>query len=309
MNRDDLVKTIKELHQSFLEQQGEKRNNKDNLQIISLIENTPDALQDDELIGFLARAYNNDGRYLEAIKLLNLVKEENRNNVWLYRMGYALHFLAYEDANPIEMFKLSNEYLKQIQEYDADSEELINFAALRIYEVEYHYQALESNKDKIRDITQQHYILQCEKIQQYLLEKYGSDLEQIDNQFEKDMLLLYRLESTMANGGFVQLLFNWGFENFNETGHLLERIKSKQHLNLLTFFAEKFKQVAELDEVNDFYEISLYMKRHEKLDSVLNPAYWELDENLFKLIYNYYQEEIESFSDTTLAITKNTMLN
>lgn len=93
----------------------------------------------------------------------------------------------------------------------------------------------------------------------------------------------------MANGGFMQLLFNWGVDNFNETGRFLERINAEQHLNLLVFFAQKFKQVMERDDINNIYDASLYMKRYEKLESHINPAYWELEENLFELICEGYQ--------------------
>lgn len=289
MTRDELVEKIKALHQAFMDNDGINGNSNENNEIIALIEAFPEAERDDEIIGFLARAYNNDSRYLEAIKLLNLVKEENRDDIWLYRMGYSLHFLAYDDENKIEMLKFSQEYFKQIKREDPDAEELMNISSLIINRAEYKYNPKLSNQNKIKTIQGQEYIELCEDIQRSLLEHYDSEIEKAEEGFEKDMLLLYRLEVAMANGGFMQLVFNWGVDNFNETGRFLERINAEQHLNLLVFFAKKFQQVIERDDINDIYDASLYMKRHENLENGINAAYWELEENLFELICEGYQ--------------------
>lgn len=290
-----LIEKIHQLHQQFIDSHGVNGSDKkSNDEIITLIEQIPEAERDDELHGLLARAYNNDGRYLDAIKLLNLVSENKRDDIWLYRMGYSLHYLSYTDTNPIEMLKLSNAYFQQIQHYDPDVEEFMNIANYKIREVDYTYSALIANQYKVTQTIQKEQLAQCEQIQQQILAKYGSALDKINNEFEKDMLLLYRLEIAMANGGFIQLMYNWGFDHFNQTGHFLEKIKAQQHLNLLIFFVEKFKVVAERDDMNDFYDISLYMKRHEKLDQI-NSAYWELGENLFDYVYRYYRQEIASY--------------
>lgn len=287
MTRDELVEKIKALHQAFLDNDGVNGDSNQNNEIIALIEAFPEADRDDEIIGFLARAYNNDGRYLEAIKLLNLVKEENRDDIWLYRMGYSLHFLAYE--NKIEMLKFSNEYFKQIKREDPDAEELMEIANYKIREVDFEYNPILANQNKIKSVQGQEYIKICEDIQRSLLEQYEDDIEKAEEGFEKDMILLYRLESAMANGGFMQLVFNWGWDNIKETAHFLERINATQHFNLLIFFAEKLVEVSNRDELDGFYNYALYMKRHEKLESSINPAYWELEENLFELICEGYQ--------------------
>lgn len=289
MTRDELVEKIKALHQAFIDNDGVNGNSNENNEIIALIEAFPEAERDDEIIGFLARAYNNDSCYLEAIKLLNLVKEENRDDIWLYRMGYSLHFLAYDDENKIEMLKFSNEYFKQIKREDPDAEELMEIANYKIREVDFEYNPILANQNKIKSVQGQEYIKICEDIQRSLLEQYEDDIEKAEEGFEKDMILLYRLESAMANGGFMQLVFNWGWDNIKETAHFLERINATQHFNLLIFFAEKLVEVSNRDELDGFYNYALYMKRHEKLESSINPAYWELEENLFELICEGYQ--------------------
>lgn len=68
--------------------------------IIEHIERIPVSERDYDLIGQLARAYNNDARYREAIQHLLSVQEQGVNDpLWQYRLGYAYcHIASYEQA-------------------------------------------------------------------------------------------------------------------------------------------------------------------------------------------------------------------
>lgn len=68
--------------------------------IIERIERIPVSERDYDLIGQLARAYNNDARYREAIQHLLSVEEQGVNDpLWQYRLGYAYCYIAsYEQA-------------------------------------------------------------------------------------------------------------------------------------------------------------------------------------------------------------------
>lgn len=68
--------------------------------IIERIESIPASERDYNLIGQLARAYNNDARYREAIQHLLSVQERGANDpLWQYRLGYAYcHIASYEHA-------------------------------------------------------------------------------------------------------------------------------------------------------------------------------------------------------------------
>lgn len=69
-------------------------------QCISVLESLPPVEMDYELIGILARAYNNSDQELKAKKLLLTVKAEGGNDgVWNYRMGYSCFYLyQYKEA-------------------------------------------------------------------------------------------------------------------------------------------------------------------------------------------------------------------
>ncbi len=47
-----------------------------------------------EIIGILARAYNNVDNYEKALELLKSIEEYGKNtNVWNYRIGYSYYYL------------------------------------------------------------------------------------------------------------------------------------------------------------------------------------------------------------------------
>ncbi|WP_251383849.1 SMI1/KNR4 family protein [Paenibacillus sp. MER 99-2] len=79
--------------------------------IIEHIHNIPESDRSYELVGQLARAYNNTGRYREAIEQLLSVHERGTNDpLWQYRLGYAYAYIAsYEKA--LLAFERANELL------------------------------------------------------------------------------------------------------------------------------------------------------------------------------------------------------
>ncbi|MDQ0658883.1 SMI1/KNR4 family protein [Paenibacillus sp. W2I17] len=95
--------------------------------IIEHIERIPVSERDYNLIGQLARAYNNDTRYREAIKQLLSVEEQGVNDpLWQYRLGYAYCYianyeqalLAFERANELQPHDESTlEFLSQIRPF------------------------------------------------------------------------------------------------------------------------------------------------------------------------------------------------
>lgn len=296
MKTEELIKQIETLHQRFIDNDGVNGwDQKTNQEIISLIENVPEKERTDELIGFLARAYNNDSRYLEAIKLLELVKEENRDDKWLYRMGYALHYLADEENESIEMYKMAHHYFSQIKEYDEDTHRFIVFENFKIREKENNYDALEANKNKVLNAEQRSYIEICSDIQKSIMNELSANPDKELDELEVSMILLYRLESAIYNGGFMQLLYNWGAEHINMIGKFLDHIGAEKHVDLLIYFADKYKEAHARDDIETIYDIAIYLEKNAQLNSQINPAYWELDENIFEKVYQHYQNEIKVY--------------
>lgn len=111
MNKEELLGQINEWHET----EGHKK-------IIDTIEALPREEWDYELIGLLARAYNNlamfdettpeeeQPRLLEkAVSLLESVREEGQEDaLWHYRLGYSLYYLCRE-AEALTCFQRSAE--------------------------------------------------------------------------------------------------------------------------------------------------------------------------------------------------------
>ncbi|MFC9711454.1 SMI1/KNR4 family protein [Paenibacillus sp. NPDC056933] len=77
--------------------------------IIERIQQIPESERDYELIGQLSRAYNNEGRYREAVQQLLFVNGQGAGDpLRHYRLGYAYYHMAkYEQA--LQAFEMANE--------------------------------------------------------------------------------------------------------------------------------------------------------------------------------------------------------
>lgn len=62
--------------------------------MVRLLNNVGSENLSDQLLGELAKAYNNTGREREAIKVLELVEEENRDAMWYCRCGFSHGMLS-----------------------------------------------------------------------------------------------------------------------------------------------------------------------------------------------------------------------
>jgi len=81
-----------------------------------------------ELTGWLARAYNNLGKYKDALGQLLLIPEgDSRDGVWHYRAGYAcIHMGAYGQA--LQMFQAAERFIPE----DEDIQNFISYASKKL---------------------------------------------------------------------------------------------------------------------------------------------------------------------------------
>lgn len=87
-------------------------------EIIQAITEMAEEKLDYELVGILARAYNNIGEYEKAIALLMSVKEQGEgDSLWLFRLGYA-YFYSYAYDKALTLFEKCKEI--NPSEEDAD---------------------------------------------------------------------------------------------------------------------------------------------------------------------------------------------
>ena len=130
--KDDLLKKIEELYDLDKHQE-----------IIDMIEALPTEQLNNELIGQLARAYNNIQNYKKAIELLKSIEVEEGNTMrWNYRIGYSYYYLdEYEKAE--ECFLKAHEI--------APEDDEIKAYLLNIY-IELSKKVINENRDDSQEI-------------------------------------------------------------------------------------------------------------------------------------------------------------
>lgn len=95
---DHLTATKTNKHDKLLQQIEQWNADDEEQKIIDAILEVPEEERTAELTGLLARSYNNQGNYNEAIEQLLSVKEECKEDaLWFYRLGYAYYYLNQQD--------------------------------------------------------------------------------------------------------------------------------------------------------------------------------------------------------------------
>ena len=75
-------------------------------EIVDQLQQLPETRESYSLVGLLARALNNLGRYEEALKLLLSVKEQGQDDkMWQFRVGYSLYYIDGREVESIAYFE------------------------------------------------------------------------------------------------------------------------------------------------------------------------------------------------------------
>lgn len=110
---------------------------------------------------------------------------------------------------------------------------------------------------------------------------------------EREVVLIWRLEADMYNGGFVQYFCNWGFNNFEDTQKVLAKINAKQSLNIITECEQIISVLQDDDRIEALWDIPKYLPEYlsEEQDArleELDELYWENLDDILLIGYNYY---------------------
>ena len=118
---DHLTATKTNKHDKLLQQIEQWNADDEEQKIIDAILEVPEEERTAELTGLLARSYNNQGNYNEAIEQLLSVKEECKEDaLWFYRLGYAYYYL-----NQLDRAQKAFERSLELDPSDEDAREYI----------------------------------------------------------------------------------------------------------------------------------------------------------------------------------------
>lgn len=110
-------------HDKLLQQIEQWDVNEEHQMIVDAILEIPEEARTVELIGLLARAYNNSEEYPKAIECLRSIEEESGEDAsWFHRLGYAYYYL-----NNLEEAQKAFERALELDPDDNPSEQYLNF--------------------------------------------------------------------------------------------------------------------------------------------------------------------------------------
>lgn len=118
---EHLTASKEDKHDKLLEQIEQWHTDDEEQKIVDAILAIPEEEWNAELIGLLARAYNNQEEYLKAIDCLLTVEEEDKDALWFYRLGYAYYYM-----NQLEKAQKAFERSLELDPDDDDVKEFID---------------------------------------------------------------------------------------------------------------------------------------------------------------------------------------
>lgn len=120
---EKLVASKEEQHDKLLQQIEQWDADNEQQMIVDAILEIPEEERTVELIGLLARAYNNSEEYPKAIECLRSIEEESGEDaLWFHRLGYAYYYM-----NNLEEAQNAFERALELNPDDNASEQYLNF--------------------------------------------------------------------------------------------------------------------------------------------------------------------------------------
>lgn len=112
-------------------------------------------------------------------------------------------------------------------------------------------------------------------------------------QDEQEIVRIWRLETDMYNGGFIQFFCNWGNDNFLETQKVLTKINACKDLEIINECELIFSKCKDDERIKSLWDIPIVLKEYiteqeyKRLDE-LDELYWTNPDDIQKLAYDFY---------------------
>lgn len=128
-----------------------------------------------------------------------------------------------------------------------------------------------------------------------LFTEYDGKLDKMPTTLQ-EVVLIWRVEADMYNGGFLQFFCNWGYENYLATIVVLKRLKAINVVAILQECEELISVMKDDPRVESYHDIYRYLEeflsasqleRLEELDSL----YWEDPDQIQLISYREYLME------------------
>lgn len=122
------------------------------------------------------------------------------------------------------------------------------------------------------------------------LSKSKWDFEKL-SETEKDIVVLWRLEADIYNGGFMQFFANWGELDYQRCLVVLQKIQATETCKIVFQMHQVINRFVNDPEVNSITDIYGLLSQDENMTlGALDEAYWKDPDNLTKKAMVYFGE-------------------
>lgn len=305
---------------SIIEEINELHKNDEHEKIIDIIMAIPKEQRDTELFSLLARAYNNVGRYDEALDNLMYIREECINDaLWNHRIGYS-YFYKGDKENASMHFKkaydLNNDDIHSYNFYmlccSEDKDDGINFEE----RVNRFWTWFEENEKVISDFIDKKSNMSSEEI----IEFVSNGVSLISNNLQFNFGGNYEFTFTVEGKEYLfyltprivaampeKLKNKWKFFPYMQKQDI-SNSNFKMYNKDLSF--KEILILAEYDENANFFNLKFYNKKLNELeeDYAYNVFYIMLEhavgENISKLYLLGDVEKLDKKLDGMIELTK-----
>lgn len=125
-----------------------------------------------------------------------------------------------------------------------------------------------------------------------LFQEYDGKLDSMPVTLQ-EVVLIWRVEADMYNGGFLQFFCNWGYENYLATIAVLERLNAINAVAILQECEAMILVMKDDPRIESYHDIYRYLEEFlsaEQLDRLeaLDSLYWEDSDQMQLISYQQY---------------------
>lgn len=125
-----------------------------------------------------------------------------------------------------------------------------------------------------------------------LFKEYDGKLDSMPATLQ-EVVLIWRVEADMYNGGFLQFFCNWGYENYLATIAVLEQLKAINAVAILQECEAMISVMKDDPRIENYSGIYRYLEEFlslEQLDRLeaLDSLYWEDLDQMQLISYQQY---------------------
>lgn len=109
---------------------------------------------------------------------------------------------------------------------------------------------------------------------------------------EQELAALWKLETDLLNGGFIQFFCNWGYDGYLHAVRALSKIGAVKSFEIIQSAYRVIERLQNDDRVQELWDIPKYLTGHdiETLDG-LDKAWSEKSDNREEKAWQFYQSK------------------